>query len=324
MNDAQLILILNRDLPTGQSPSTLRRSSDLIVVRRGVRVEAKAWAAASPLARFRARVDAVVATRSSPLLLRESAAVIWRLPLVESPPQVIDVQACGADGSRRRAGIAEHRSSIPPLVDTIGGYRVSSFAQTVFDLSRFASFRRAVVAADHALRRVGSDGAPLLRRDELRELLEALPLGAKGHRKSAAVIAFADPRAESPLESISRVGMHLAGIPAPVLQQRIPLGDGRNAYLDFAWPALGAVGEADGRFKYTDPAFLQGRTAEHAVYDEKRREDAIRSITRGFARWSWDDAYAVTPMLAELAKAGVKPGTSIVQGNLLERVPRNA
>lgn len=252
MNEPRLRLVLSRDVPLGRDPSTLRRSSAFVVVRRGVRVEAATWNAASPLARFLARVDDVRATRHDPLMLRESAAVLWRLPLVEPPPDWVDVQACGGDGSHRRAGVAEHRSRIPPLSDEVVGCRVSSLAQTVFDLSRFASFRRAVVVADHALRM--QDGL----RGELSALLDGLPRSARGARQSAAVISCADPRAESPLESISRVGMHDAGIPAPMLQRTVSLGAGRTAYLDFAWPALGAVGEADGRSKYTDPAFLQG------------------------------------------------------------------
>lgn len=164
-----------------------------------------------------------------------------------------------------------------------------------------------MTATDHALRMRDQHGDPVVTRDELLEMHAALPDRARGSRQCAAVIEFADPLSESPLESISRLGIRGAHLPPPILQHRIRLPSGSDACVDFFWPALGVVGEADGRNKYSDPAFLRGRTPEQAVYDEKVREDAIRAVTRGFARWGWDDAFAVAPMVAKLAAAGVHP-----------------
>lgn len=108
--------------------------------------------------------------------------------------------------------------------------------------------------------------------------------------------------------------MKEAGIPAPELQRRIACGS--SVYTaDFFWPGADVVGEADGRAKYTDPAYLRGRTAEEAVLDEKRREDDIRSVTKGFARWGWNAAYTVAPMIEELRKAGVRAGAGSVRGS---------
>jgi hypothetical protein len=64
------------------------------------------------------------------------------------------------------------------------------------------------------------------------------------------VVAFADARAESPLESISRLRMREHGVPAPEPQVEIWI-DGRFAgRVDFYWDEYGVIGEADGWGKY--------------------------------------------------------------------------
>jgi hypothetical protein len=120
------------------------------------------------------------------------------------------------------------------------------------------------------------------------------------------VIEFADARAESPLESISRAGIHLAGLPAPELQ--LPFRDARGliGYTDFAWPEAGVVGEADGDVKYLDPAFRSGRTAEQVVLDEKIREDRLRGIGLRVVRWRWETARQPRALGALLTGAGVR------------------
>ncbi|MCM6763091.1 hypothetical protein NB037_11745 [Rathayibacter sp. ZW T2_19] len=299
------------------------RSDAFVRLRRGVYVEADAWARASVDERQRARIDAVAETWSSPFFLRESAAAVWGLPLVEPLATVVHVEGATDVGSRTRNGVAEHRSARFPTLAVIDGLAVSDLAQTVFDLARFSSFRRAVVAADYALRLVDDDGRPLLRREELLERHADLPPGSRGRTASAAVIAFADAASETPLESISRVAMHVGGLPAPVLQHPVHDAEGRAGVVDFFFDEVAAVGEADGDHKYSDAAFLNGRTPEEVLLAEKRREDRIRSCVRGFARWSWRDAYDVRPLLVRLARVGVRrsEGTPNGRGNQLVRAP---
>lgn len=71
--------------------------------------------------------------------------------------------------------------------------------------------------------------------------------------------------------------------------------------VDFYWPEFDVVGECDGRVKYGNATDL---------WNEKRREDAIRPLVRRFVRWSWSDALQVTPLAALLARAGlpIRPG----------------
>jgi len=67
-------------------------------------------------------------------------------------------------------------------------------------------------------------------------------------------VAFADGRAESVLESISRVAFDELGLPPPGLQAWVGDEDEIIGRADFLWRAYRTVGEADGAVKYADPA----------------------------------------------------------------------
>ena len=70
--------------------------------------------------------------------------------------------------------------------------------------------------------------------------------GVRGLRVMRVVAALADPRAESPPESVVRVAITLSGLPAPV-PQHVVLDRGRFvARADLAWPDLLLVAEYDG------------------------------------------------------------------------------
>ena len=61
--------------------------------------------------------------------------------------------------------------------------------------------------------------------------------------------------------------------------------------VDFAWPALGVVGEFDGRIKYgRDLAPEQDPT--EVLWHEKLREDLLRELGWLVVRWVWADLHA--------------------------------
>src|SRR5690606_38175822 len=99
------------------------------------------------------------------------------------------------------------------------------------------------------------------------------------------LVALADGRAESPAESVSRMQMMRSGVPTPTPQFTVRDADGNwVARCDFGWEDFKLVGEVDGMGKYG--ALLRpGQTAEMAVRDEKRREEAIRDAGYGMVRW---------------------------------------
>ena len=100
-------------------------------------------------------------------------------------------------------------------------------------------------------------------------------------------MAFADNRSESDGESRSRVILHKVGLALPTLQLPIgtALGDCR---VDFGWEEERVVGEFDGQVKY-GRLLRPGQDPGQAVFDEKRREDAIRDENWGVVRWTWSE-----------------------------------
>ncbi|WP_158865627.1 hypothetical protein [Leifsonia sp. AG29] len=131
----------------------------------------------------------------------------------------------------------------------------------------------------------------------------ALPM--RGHRRALDVIGFADGRADSPLESVSRVSMHAAGVPQPALQLPFSDGNGLIGVVDFAWPEARVIGEADGDVKYLDSAMRAGRSADRVVLDEKVREDRLRALGWRVVRWRWAIASDPGRLGAVLEEAGV-------------------
>ena len=104
------------------------------------------------------------------------------------------------------------------------------------------------------------------------------------------VLALADPRRESPLESWSAWAFAHTGVPAPEWQVEICEPDaGIFVARADSWWADGVVGEADGRSKYALAAAERGGGNEavfDVLQDERRREQRLREVGAEVVRWS--------------------------------------
>jgi hypothetical protein len=151
----------------------------------------------------------------------------------------------------------------------VGGIEVTDVARTCLDLARSLPFEAAVVALDAAL------NERLVDREVLQQRLMNI-VGTRGSRHAARVIAFADARSESVGESRSRVALQRLGLMPSTLQLDVRAGDGQLiGRADFAWEAERVVGEFDGRIKY-GRLLRPGQDPGDVVFEEKRREDAVR------------------------------------------------
>ena len=104
--------------------------------------------------------------------------------------------------------------------------------------------------------------------------------GWPGARAARDVVALASPLAESPLESLTRLGLVDAGLPEPRLQVRIvDPSDGWWCRVDMLWAEERVVLEADGKVKYTD--------AE--LWREKRRQHRLERLGYRVVRAIWAD-----------------------------------
>jgi hypothetical protein len=80
-------------------------------------------------------------------------------------------------------------------------------------------------------------------------------IGEMGSRRAGSTLGQADPRAESPPESILRLAFHHAGFPVPVPQFSVIIKGFFVARVDFAWPQWRIAVEYDGQW-HSDPRQL--------------------------------------------------------------------
>lgn len=142
--------------------------------------------------------------------------------------------------SYRCPGLRVHHGRLPPdEVTCLAGARVTTATRAAFDLIRWAPSLTERVAAVDALAHhcaVDPDAVRTLRNRHL---------GVRWGNLVAEVLALADRRAESPMESRVRMALFLGGLPAPAVQHPVVARD-RRYLLDLAYPhALLAV-EYDG------------------------------------------------------------------------------
>ena len=277
---------------------------------RGAYYPADVWSTLNEDDRYIARIAAVTSTtRNKPVYSHLSAAALWGLPSIIGWPPEVHVTVSPNTGTRSRNLVVRHTAALrdEDVVDC-GSYYLTSVARTILDIAASCRFLDAVVMADRALLIDRYRRHPaMVTREELEAAWErARPLRA--HSRTRAVFSFAETRAESPLESVSRVTMRAIGVPQPRLQ--VPYNDS-NGFIgeaDFSWEEFGLIGEADGDAKYTKPEFRSGRTPEQVVIDEKVREDRFRALPRRVCRWRWNVAINPAALRQRLVEAGLPTG----------------
>lgn len=219
--------------------------------RRGSQA-AQAGRAPDPSASHLLKVAAaLVVTGSRSVGSHHSAAQVHHLSLVRSrAAELVHVTKSPADrGSRTgRPGIRVHQAALPAEhVTSCQGVPVTSVPRTVVDLARTLPFVAGVAVADSALRDKKAT------RGELEAVLAQCPRWP-GIQRARRVISFADPLAESVLESISRAVFHQHGLPSPELQVWVGDEDEIAGRVDFLWRRHRTIAEADGAVKYDRPA----------------------------------------------------------------------
>lgn len=226
----------------------------------------------------------------------QSAAVLHGYPSWPDQLGQVHVTRGRPNGGRRGRLVHVHPAPLDPAdVFELFQIRVTSPARTVLDLARTTSFSRAVGVGDAALRA----GTPPT--DLAQQLWAAA--GRSGVARARRVLAFVDGRAESFGESLSRVALHRAGLPAPQLQFEVHgrLGE-VVARTDFAWEDSRTVGEFDGKVKY-GRLLRAGETAGDVIYREKVREDMLRDLGWEVVRWTWADLSHPSEIAGRLSRA---------------------
>lgn len=147
-----------------------------------------------------------------------------------------------------------------------------------------------LVSADHALH-TGRVTLP-----ELRSVASTVARWPRYSRVKS-MMTFVSPEHETPGESLTNMGCAAYGIEL-VPQVRIYEEDGRLvARADFVVKGTNLVVEFDGKVKYTERGVL---------WDEKTREDRLRSLGFVVVRITWSDIMAGARAIVAKVRAGMR------------------
>jgi hypothetical protein len=251
-------------------------------IRRGAFCAGDDWANADARGRHLATARAVARQiDGSAALSHATAAVALGLPLYDVPLDLVHVTRGSSGHGRREAAVAHHVGSFHEgdVVD-VGGLRVLSPARTALDVAREWGEEPGLVTADAALHTTP------LRQHEM-AALAATMTDWPGARAASAVAARADPRAESPGESLSRLVVSRLGWD---LEPQVEVVDARGLLVgrvDGLIVAEDVVVEFDGRGKYGDDE----SDVREALWREKIREDLLRAMGFEVVRITWADLH---------------------------------
>ncbi|MCK0174518.1 DUF559 domain-containing protein [Mycolicibacterium sp. F2034L] len=174
-----------------------------------------------------------------------------------------DLHVLNPPGGQLRSadGLVVHRRDGAPLV-TVGGRLATAAPWTAVEVARGLRRPRALATLDAALRS-GTCRRPNLWRAATDQS------GRRGIVAVRDLIAIADSRAESPLESEARLVMLDGGLPSPELQYELIDGNRERRRLDFAWPAYRLAVEYDG---------MDWHAGAEAMKRDRRRTAALMDV----------------------------------------------
>jgi Protein of unknown function (DUF559) len=230
-----------------------------------------------------------------------TAATIHGLDLLTGPANVSVTRPPGRGSRSAKPGTHLYVARLPPAhVGQVFGLPITSVARTVLDLARTTPFWDGLVAADSALHR------RLTSKDELRAVLAENPQ-ARGSRRAADVVEFADGLSESPLESIARAVFRDCGLPQPALQVTIG-GDQFIGRVDFLWDKYATIAEVDGAMKYADPS----RARAQLRRDKKLREAGYEVVHFDWREITTDPEAVAASIRAAFRRGGQRRSSASV------------
>jgi len=261
---------------TSVSLSRLVASGDLCRARAGCFIDGRLLTDATVETRHALTARAVSRGYRPPHAISHlSALVVHGLPLVNIKLDAVHLTLTAPGCPRTLRGLRVH----PELPDSVtrqyDGSRVVHPAIAVIQSAALAGITTGVVAADAALH------AGRVTKGDLEVALRIVRLGP-GRADARTVLGLADGLAESPGESWARVVFVSPGLPK--VEPQVEIRDERGRFVarvDFLFRRCRTIVEFDGLVKYG------GADGHQALIDEKRREDALRSLGYQVVRLTW-------------------------------------
>ena len=225
-----------------------------------------------------------------PVVAGYSALAVLGVPLWGVRAGQVHVHREPGRSARTEAGVSHHVGDLPDHeITEVDGLLVAVPERAMVDAARDIPFEQGVVLSDGARRLLAAD------LDQAMEILERQrdwPGSIHAHR----ALDFSDPRAATVGESRGRVAIARIGLPKPELQYRIDSSSGRLLGIsDFYFDGMATAAEFDGRLKYgralyeRDGRLDEGIDLGEVVWQEKRREDAIRDAGHEMVRFIWSE-----------------------------------
>ncbi|MGY1744438.1 DUF559 domain-containing protein [Blastococcus sp. SYSU D00695] len=190
-----------------------------------------------------------------------AAAALWgvEVPLVDRDDRRVHLVVPPGSRAESRRDRVVHRTLLDATeCDTRSGLPVTTPARTWRDLAGILPLAALLAVSDQLLARWCTPA-------ELAAQVQRRPTG-RGVARARAVLPVADPRAESPMESVLRWLLHAAGLPSPDLQHAVRTPEG--AFLgrvDLAWPDRRVLVEFDGDVHRERDAFVADVRRQNAL-----------------------------------------------------------
>ncbi|GAB3803615.1 hypothetical protein GCM10028798_22820 [Humibacter antri] len=268
----------------------------VVRVGRAVYARTEDWSELAPWQRYLCRVHAVALTHPDAIFCYESAAALWALPIF-GDPGIVHILGGTESTSRLHHGIRTHTAAQRDDIVDLGGILATGRATTVLDIARSRHHIIGFTLANAALR----DDATLSL-DLLADGNESRP-STRGRRHARWVVANATALPETPLEGMSLAVLLWLGFERPALQIEFPY-DGGVDRVDFWWEGTRVAGESDGDIKYDGSL---GTEPLATIRAEKERDRRLLQRADGIAHWGWRDVVLVSPLRAEVLRAGLLP-----------------
>ncbi|WP_231924473.1 endonuclease domain-containing protein [Micromonospora chokoriensis] len=162
----------------------------------------------------------------------------------------------------------------PGEITEVAGIRVTAPLRTVSDVVLMVDRYPAVSVLDSALNRRRIAPSQLT-------VIPSLIRGRRGAVRARAYLAEADGRAQSPLETRSRLRCVDGRVPPDALQLEVRDDDGYLLGIgDLGWRGPKVIAEADGRDAHGTP---------EAAFADRRRQNRLVNAGWTILRFTWQD-----------------------------------
>ncbi|NEE03286.1 type IV toxin-antitoxin system AbiEi family antitoxin domain-containing protein [Phytoactinopolyspora halotolerans] len=286
------VIVATRAQAAGIGRSRVGRLVDAGLLTRigaGQYVSTERYTAADAKERHRLEARAFGLSRGPDVHLTGwSGAVLWELPVIGRPPDLPEAVRPRHSGRSKDVRIA----NLPAWhMTALNNVAVMSPAWVVADLARTRPISHALVTADAVARM----------RIDLQDPIGHMR-GWLRVERARWIARYADPLAESPIETLGRFTVIEFGLPMPVLNAWV--GDGKPEFrVDGLWPFHWAAYEADGALKYDNRP-----DASAIVAKQSEREWRLRQMGLDLVRYQWRLAFNGRAELAERFRKLLKDG----------------